>query len=212
MRYQWAFAASLVLLSLGLAAIAQTPDSLPGCTYNVTPPALTTGQQVGLQCDVNGKLITTSSAGAPGQLVGTATNDNAVAGNVGQLISALLSNGAPITLTTGTPATVTSVLLTAGDWDVSGVVTYITAGTTAVSLMQSVINTTGAATAAVDAASTGSMVFTPNTVIGATNVFVVTPIVRASLAGNTTYFLNAFAGFSVSTLQASGFIRARRMR
>jgi hypothetical protein len=64
MRYQWTLAASLALLLLGIAAVAQAPDSLPGCTYNVTPPALATGQSVGLQCDINGKLITSVSSGS----------------------------------------------------------------------------------------------------------------------------------------------------
>jgi hypothetical protein len=51
-----------------------------------------------------------------GQLLATATNDNASAGNVGEIISATATSS---NLTSGSPANVTSVTLTPGDWDVS---------------------------------------------------------------------------------------------
>lgn len=85
MRHQWQIAGALSLL-LMLSASAQTPDSLPGCTYNVTPPVLATGQQTTWQCDANGRLLTTASAGG-----GTVTN----------VATAGLATGGPIA-TTGT--------------------------------------------------------------------------------------------------------------
>lgn len=212
MRYQWAFAGALVLLSLGLAALAQAPDSIPGCTYNVTPPALTTGQYVGLQCDVNGKLITTGTMTA-GQLAGTATNDNASAGNVGQFLSGQLLAASRITLANGTPANVTSVALTPGDWDVTGTVTFESDTTTSVVSMTTHINTVSATTCTLDAVCSGGLTYAAaGVVLGAANSFVNSPVIRVSLAGNTTYFLNVFAAFGTSFLKASGMIRARRMR
>lgn len=71
MRHQWAFAVALGL-AFGLTASAQAPDSLPGCTFNTTPPVLASGQSVGWQCDVNGKLITTLAAGSAVTSVATA--------------------------------------------------------------------------------------------------------------------------------------------
>jgi len=66
-----------------------------------------------------GGWICTGTVSANGQILGTATNDSAVAGNVGEYIPSLISNQ------TGHPANswtnVTSLALTAGDWDVTGI-------------------------------------------------------------------------------------------
>ena len=55
-----------------------------------------------------------------GQIVGTATNDSATAGNVGEYVSSAVTPAYPITLTSTQYADVTSISLTAGDWDVTG--------------------------------------------------------------------------------------------
>lgn len=52
----------------------------------------------------------------PGQIVGTATNDNAAAGNVGEYVESVFS---AVNATTSTNwGDATSISLTAGDWDV----------------------------------------------------------------------------------------------
>lgn len=38
-----------------------TPNVIPGCIYNATPPTLADRQQAVLQCDVNGNLRVTGS-------------------------------------------------------------------------------------------------------------------------------------------------------
>lgn len=52
--------------SLGSAAggAAANQSSLNGCIYLTSPPTLTSGQQVGVQCDVNGNVKTTSTGGS----------------------------------------------------------------------------------------------------------------------------------------------------
>ena len=50
---------------------------------------------------------------------GTTTNDSAAAGTVGEEIVSTVIVGSAVSLTTATAATVTSIALTAGDWDVS---------------------------------------------------------------------------------------------
>src|SRR4029077_4886616 len=52
------------------------------------------------------------------QLLGTATNDNATAGNVGEYIESVIPAGAAIAITSATNTNLTSISLTAGDWDV----------------------------------------------------------------------------------------------
>lgn len=67
MRQLWKAIAALTLLCIPFADAQQTtPDSLPGCIYNATPPTLSDRQTVPWQCDVNGKLITSGGGGGGG--------------------------------------------------------------------------------------------------------------------------------------------------
>src|SRR6185312_14765343 len=77
-----------------------------------------------------------------GQLPGTTTNDNASSGNVGQLISSNIVSGSSVSLTTATPLDITTISLTAGDWDVQGNCTSNPAGSTTTSVFICSISTT----------------------------------------------------------------------
>ncbi|MDP2325295.1 MAG: hypothetical protein Q8N51_14890, partial [Gammaproteobacteria bacterium] len=61
---------------------------------------------------------------------GTNTNDAAAAGYIGELIGSTIASGSAVSLTTATNANVTSISLTAGDWDVWGAITYNHGGST----------------------------------------------------------------------------------
>lgn len=58
-----------VIIAIGIAvggigysyAQQTTPNVIPGCVYNATPPTLADRQSSPLQCDVNGKLKVSSS-------------------------------------------------------------------------------------------------------------------------------------------------------
>jgi hypothetical protein len=142
-------------------------------------------------------------------IVGTTTNNNVNAGSVGELISATLAEGSAISLTTATAANVTSISLTAGDWDVSGVVAFKFAATTSYTNLISGTNSTSATFGAV---GSDARLFTAANVPGAASLMLAAPITRYSLAATTTIYLIAYGTFTVSTLQAYGFIRARRVR
>jgi hypothetical protein len=58
-----------------------------------------------------------TARGAPGQILATATNDNAAAGNVGEVISNSVSGFG--SFSSNVPFNMCSITLTAGDWDVS---------------------------------------------------------------------------------------------
>ena len=139
---------------------------------------------------------------------GTTTNDSATAGNMGEYVEASAATNA-VSLTTATPANATSVSLTAGDWDVEGLVqTVAAAGTVITGLIASLSSTTATLgtqgllgrfddvttypASASPAAGTGRM--------------------RISIASTTTIYLVAQAAFSVSTLTCGGEIQARRIR
>jgi hypothetical protein len=59
-------------------------------------------------------------------LVGTTTNDNAPAGNNGEYVSSSVAKTTPVTLVSATPANLTSVSLSAGDWDCSADIISVT--------------------------------------------------------------------------------------
>lgn len=158
---------------------------------------------------ISGTTSLTGTVTVSGQLIGkgTATNDSAATGYIGEFITATIASGSAVSLTTATTANVTSISLTAGDWDVSGVVDY-TANVATV--IQSMKQGTSATTATLGAQDTFSTL-----VLGAsvtTDPANVAPTVRISLASTTTIYLVANASFTISTLSAYGTISARRQR
>lgn len=150
--------------------------------------------------------------GTGGVIVGgTSTNDSAAAGKVGEIIQSTVLVGAPVGLSTATPADVTSISLTAGDWDVWGSVWFTPAATTSVTIFQGAVNTTSAT---LPTAPAGGAYFkkmqaalVPNAVFGS-------PVgtTRISVASTTTVYLVTQATFTADALSAYGYIGARRVR
>jgi hypothetical protein len=134
---------------------------------------------------------------------GTTAADNANAGSVGEFVSSTNT----VLLTTGVPANVTSVSLTAGDWDVSAAGAYtLTPITTLTSL------TLGLSTASATFGSTGSFVQINASLPQGQSQAQATPVVRINVAGTTTVFLVSQAVFGGSTMNVQGLLRARRIR
>lgn len=142
-----------------------------------------------------------------GGIVGTATNDSASAGNVGQIISSAVAVGSAVSLTSPTAANVTSISLTAGDWDVEGNVNYNQDSAT-VTVKGAGISTTSA-TLPTDGTevNSGAVLTTTTAIDGAT-----LPRKRISLAATTTVYLVGQATFSAGTVAVYGSITARRVR
>lgn len=140
-------------------------------------------------------------------IVGTATNNNASAGSVGEYVTA---TGTAVSLTTGTAANITSISLTAGDWDVWGSVLWQPAGSTTMTGWNAQISQTSATfSPALPSPTAFTEAFAPPA--GSIEAGAV-PLQRISVASTTTVFLVANAAFSVSTLTASGILSARRRR
>jgi len=141
--------------------------------------------------------------------LGTATNDNASAGQIGEYISSTVA--APgSALTTTTTLNVTSISLTAGDWDVSGTVGFRFGATTSYT---NLVGGSSLTTATIGAQGSFFDYETAANVPTATSdaTFVI-PTFRVSIAITTTIFLIAQATFTVSTISAFGLISARRVR
>lgn len=140
-------------------------------------------------------------------LVGTSTNDSAAAGRVGEYAETLVASGSAVSLSTNTAANVTSVSLTAGDWDVEGNINFVATSAT-LTATNTGINTTSA-TLPTD----GSEVFGGVLLTTTTDTFGITqPRKRISIAATTTVYLVGRCTFSAGTITAYGKISARRVR
>jgi hypothetical protein len=139
-------------------------------------------------------------------IVGVTNGSNAAAGSVGEFPTP--TNLTNVSLTAGVAANVSSVSLTAGDWDVQCNVSYMPAATTVMASAWASVNTVSA-TLNVNPGFSVS-----NQVTHAANVgeFIASPVVRQSLSSTTTVFCVALSSFSTSTETATGFMRARRVR
>jgi hypothetical protein len=144
-------------------------------------------------------------------VVGTVTNDNAAAGLVGEYIESSLLVGSAVNLTSDVAANVTSISLTAGDWDVSAI-GRVHANNASTSFTQGLasISATSATLDAVNQVNTFSAAAVPGN--GVNYAALGVPSTRISLAATTTIYLVCRAKFTVSTAQAYGVISARRVR
>lgn len=146
----------------------------------------------------------------PGQIPGTATNDNAAVGRVGEYISSTVLVGSGIALTDATNTNITSISLTAGDWDVWGtVVSELGVGAT----MTSIAGWTSATSATLPTRPNNGAISIIQTTFGA-NAVTSVPVnaQRVSLSATTTIYLSARSLFTGGTNTAYGFIGARRAR
>lgn len=145
------------------------------------------------------------------QLKGTTTASNAAAGDYGEYIQATAGAAA---ITTATQTNITSISLTAGDWDVYGEIgyspsnaatnlkdAYASLSLTGAVLDQTTFNFTRVAW-------DGTTGVVPG--VSVQNVVRVGPR-RVSVNATTTVYLVGYATFS-STMNTSGGIRARRVR
>lgn len=185
-----ATSAASALTNLGAA-----PTASPTFTGTVNTAALT----------ATGAITPSQTAG----IVGTTTNNNANAGAVGEYVSSTLAIGSAVSLTNSTPTNITTISLTAGDWDVWGEVIINPAGSTTTSNVQGWVNTVSAT-----APATGLGAYVQFPYSGSTGGVVAasTGTTRLSLASTTTVYLSAQATFATSTCSAYGFIAARRRR
>jgi hypothetical protein len=167
------------------------------------PPAADNGVD---QLQVAGSALFSSG------IEGTTTNNNAAAAIVGEVLSTTVTSGAAVTMTTATVTNVTSVSLTAGDWEVYGATHFTGNVATTVTLIQASITTsTGTLNTAPGSFDTEYLAGATTATLGA-DTSLDGMHVRASLTTSTTYFLTAKPTFAVNSLSAYGVIYARRAR
>lgn len=188
-------------------SIFTLPTSAASSTYtfqNGTGTLLMTGQAI--------STVPSIAFSSTSGVIGTTTNDNAAAGSVGEFISSVINLGSKITLTTATATNITSISLTAGDWDIAWGLSFETEATTSLVLIQG-----------------GNALTNPgiplNSPVASQFVLQWSPFVpgiatfqqngaraRQSLSTTTTIYLNVSSAFTIANLFAYGWISARRVR
>lgn len=152
---------------------------------------------------VNSDITQLSNLTEVTPLPGVTTATNAAAGKVGEVITA--TGAATAAISSSVAIDAISIVLTPGDWDLTGVVRW---------------DTTNAAFTAL-AASFNTVATTLNTfpyavqeqlAFAAGNQQLAMPTVRYNVSANTTVYLNATAYFSSGSATARGYILARRVR
>jgi hypothetical protein len=144
--------------------------------------------------------------------IGTTTNNNAAAGSVGEFISSVVNFGSGIVLTTSTPADITSISLTAGDWTLWGNVGFSGNSATNVTFLAGWMSTTSATLpdptfySSLSYGSAGVLPF-----VSASVNFCV-PTSRVRLTSTTTLYLSVDAIFTINACLSHGGIYARRAR
>lgn len=142
---------------------------------------------------------------AVGQLPGIATNVAATVGNIGEVLTA---TGSAVALTSGAGKTVTSKLITAGDWDIWCSFKYVPAAGTTTTITYSSLSTV----ADTVSAQVGDSTRIETAFAASDPIMYSTPISAVALNSSTTYFCIGFATFGVSTMTADAMIVARRRR
>ncbi len=170
----------------------------------------------GANSDITSMTAVTSISATGGTAVkGTNTNDNAAAGYVGEYMTAQRLGASALALTTGTAATITTLSLTAGDWDVWGKVGFITATATTSVIRIIAETTTGAGLSGSDGDGVATLVYPGGAALnsgGNGSVVINTGVRRFILSATTTVNLLAYSDFSTAGLSAFGSIKARRVR
>jgi hypothetical protein len=227
-----AIAANTVLANATGSSASPTAFAMPSCTGASNALGYTSGTGIVCNSAVNAATLSGNAVGTSGAKVpllngantwsaaqtfsalispsstigiaGTVAADNANAGSIGEFITA---TGTGVSLTNNTTSNVTSITLTAGDWDVSGNTEFVAAPSTIISIAQTAVTTTSLANG-----GAGIRGINSSTQQASNNISLVAPVQRINVSTSTTVYLTAWASFSASTLSATGIIRARRIR
>lgn len=156
-------------------------------------------------------VFATSPAITTPDIIGTATNNNANAGSVGQYNEATLVVASQITLANNTPANITSDTLAAGDYDVWGVFGYVPGGSTVTTQVLGWISTTSATFPGNDSGQVSGIGLGAGLTGGSSSFINVVPT-RVSLSAPTAVYLSTRALFTSTAPTAFGTLKWRRRR
>ncbi len=159
----------------------------------------------GLAFTGTSSVINTTTQGVTGTLIGT-KNVVPTAGMIGERIKATVASTSAVSVPSATQTNITSISLTAGTYNVSGIVMFKAAAITGTQFVGSV-NTVSAT---VGTAGDNSIDF-PYAPTAASNMGIVIPPWSVTVSTTTTCYLVALAAYTVGSLTAFGSITATRV-
>ena len=194
-------------VSSGITGIVQSADSSGQLVLQTTTSGGTATTAVTID---NTQKVTFANAITPSTtngIVGTTLGDNAVAGSVGEYVSSTVANGT-VSFSNGTPLNVTSISLTAGDWDVWGRLTFGS------SSIPSTLNSLSSGVSSVTSSFNEQQArfYTTAAQLNGYNAEGIPPMTRYNLTTTTTIYLVGNVYFSGGNVNGGGFIGARRRR
>lgn len=192
-------------------AFISTPSAVN--YINISNSASTVAPQVsalGADSNIALNMVGKGTSGVIAQ--GRSTNTNPPSGYIGEFSSSNIVAGFAISLSTNTAASITSLSLTAGDWNIWGAIAFQSGLTTNITQMISAIsnanNTLPSTVIGVD--YNQSINNYTSFVPGITTFSFPVAEGRVSFSSTTSIYLIAQATFTVSTLIAYGCLYARR--
>jgi len=176
--------------------------------------AAANGTRAQISVTPNGSLVraaavTIGQDGAVG-IKGAVDGGNAAAGFVGEYIESVVAVAAAIALVTTATTVITSINLSAGDWDVDGAVAFDFDATTNITLLRG-----NPGTAGIDTQAGYSYIYPGGVVPGSgatSHIAGSSRATRISTNAPITVNLYARADFTVAACRTFGTIRARRVR
>lgn len=189
-------------VSLALPSIFSVSGSPVTSSGTLTGTLNTQSAGTALMGPVSGSAATPTFRGPLASDIAGITNaSNAPAGTIGEVISATSGSTA---LTSNTFTNLTSIVLTPGDWDITGSVTLAASSAVMTNVFGGLSNVSATAPAA-------PMYFQYQG--PAINAFsLAAPSQRFNVSVNTTIYIIGFASFASGTVNAFGGIIARRSR
>lgn len=158
--------------------------------------------------DTTATLSRNGGGGIP--LQGTNTNDAAASGYVGEILTSEVTYASRFGLVSGTASTITSMTLTAGDWDVTAVAGFETTGGGVASEYHIEISTTAPPTIITAPNQGGTVGIHITCVANQGQAFPAGPR-QVLISVPTTVYLKCLSTFTFNQT-AYGFLRARRIR
>ncbi len=155
--------------------------------------------------------VTTISHTGGTAIKGTNTNNNAAAGDIGEYFSSAVATGSAVSATGSSQFfDITSITLSAGDWDISAVFVLQLSGATASAATGGIGTASGNNGAGLVQGDNRQNFAIP--AAGEGDIGECIPAYRVSISGSTTYYLKFLAIYSAGTPKAFGRISARRVR
>lgn len=178
-----------MLATSATGSLAPATDS--GLSYNAATNELTSGRFIG-------------------PVKGSATNDNAAAGDISEAVESIIASGSSVNLASATSTNITSISLTAGDWDIDA--TFGVIATNAATSISLAVGSISLISATVDASSfskNNHAAFVPGNGVTTDIMAISRKIVK--LSATTTIYLVGSVTFAVSSCGGFGRINARRV-